>query len=105
MQRYYQSYELCHVNQKFVGHIAQTKHVQIIIRYINVRLSLIHSAGPMFKKKTTLDLDVLSWIAVGRVFLSNARHLRYVEYSTLATMQTDRPSALVAGLKSPLPQK
>ena len=97
-------YKISIVNQKFVGNIAQTKHVQIIFRYINVRLPLIQSSGPMFKK-TTLDFVVLSLIAVGREFLSNARHLRYVEYSTLATMQTDRPSALVAGLKSPLPPK
>ena len=65
-------YKISIVNQKFVGHIAQTKHVQIIFRYINVRLPLIHSSGPMFKKKTTLDFVVLSLIAVGRVFLSNA---------------------------------
>lgn len=97
-------YKISIVNQKFVGNIAQTKHVQIIFRYINVRLPLIQSSGPMFKK-TTLDFVVLSLIAVGREFLSNARHLRYVEYSTLATMQTDRPSALVAGLKSPPPPK
>ena len=43
-------YKISIVNKKFVGHIAQTKHVQIIIRYINVRLPLIHSSGPMFKK-------------------------------------------------------
>lgn len=51
-------YKISIVNQKFFGHIAQTKHFQIIFRYINVRLPLIHSSGPMLKK-TTLDFRTL----------------------------------------------